>query len=146
MWIYRTGKIYTDTPIVLYEYQRTRKADHPREFLKVFAGMVVCDGYSAYRKLNREKSRYHFCRMLDTCKTVFFGCIKSSSESSTKNAKDTVTYEVLKQIGAIYYLAHDLTVLKKRQDDTDYSFIEELLPWSYQLPEICRSKSKTTNV
>ena len=54
MWIYRTGKIYKDTPIVLYEYQRTRKADHPREFLKGFAGVVVCDGYSAYRKLDRE--------------------------------------------------------------------------------------------
>ena len=49
MWIYRTGKIYKDTPIILYEYQRTRKADHPREFLKGFTGVVVCDGYSAYR-------------------------------------------------------------------------------------------------
>ena len=32
------------------------------------------------------------------------------------------------------------------QNDTDYSFIEELLPWSDQLPEICRSKSKSTNL
>ena len=54
MWVYRTGKIYENTPIVLYEYQRTRKADHPREFLKGFTGVAVCDGYSAYRKLNRE--------------------------------------------------------------------------------------------
>ena len=54
MWIYRTGKIYKDTPIVLYEYQRTRKADHPQEFLKGFTGVVVCDGYSAYRKLDRD--------------------------------------------------------------------------------------------
>lgn len=54
MWIYRTGKSYTDTPIILYEYQRTRKADHPEEFLKDFKGIVVCDGYSAYRKLDRE--------------------------------------------------------------------------------------------
>ena len=54
MWIYRTGKMYEDAPIVLYEYQRTRKADHPKEFLKGFAGVVVCDGYSAYRKLDRE--------------------------------------------------------------------------------------------
>ena len=34
----------------------------------------------------------------------------------------------------------------KREEDTDYSFIEKLLPWSDQLPEICRSKSKTTNL
>lgn len=44
------------------------------------------------------------------------------------------------------YLDYVLTVLKDHQDDTDYSFIEELLPWSDQLPEICRSKSKTTNM
>ena len=44
------------------------------------------------------------------------------------------------------YLDHILTVLKDYQDDTDYSFIEELLPWSDQISEIYRSKSKTTNV
>lgn len=44
------------------------------------------------------------------------------------------------------YLDYVLTVVKDHQDDTDYSFIEELLPWSDQLPEICRSKSKTTNL
>ena len=44
------------------------------------------------------------------------------------------------------YLPHILTVLKNHQDDTDYSFIEELLPWFDRLPEICRSKSKTANV
>ena len=42
------------------------------------------------------------------------------------------------------YLDHVPTILKDHQDDTDYSFIEELLPWSGQLPEICRSKSKTS--
>ena len=38
------------------------------------------------------------------------------------------------------YLPHVLTVLKDHQDDTDYCFIEDLLPWSDQLPESCRSK------
>ena len=45
------------------------------------------------------------------------------------------------------YLTYALTVLKDHQDDTDYSFIEDLLPWSDQLPEICcRSKVKTTRL
>ena len=44
------------------------------------------------------------------------------------------------------YLTHVLIVLKDHQDDTDYRFIEDLLPWSDQLPEICRSKSKTTEL
>ena len=44
------------------------------------------------------------------------------------------------------YLEPVLTVLKNHQDDTDYSFIEKLLPWSDQFPEIFRSNSKTTNL
>ena len=60
MWVYRAGKGYGDTPIILYEYQKTWKADHPREFLKGFTGTVVCDGYSAYRKLDRESETIVF--------------------------------------------------------------------------------------
>lgn len=44
------------------------------------------------------------------------------------------------------YLEYILTVMKEHQEDTDYRFMEELLPWSEQLPEICKSKTKTTNV
>lgn len=268
MWVYRTGKIYTDTPIILYEYQRTRKADRPREFLKGFAGVVVCDGYSAYRKLDLENPDIIFAGCWTHTRRYFSDALKALPKAAQKTAKDTVAYEALKRIGAIYhldnqlsdlkpddrkkqrqitvqplveaffawtkevqssgrlskgktleginycinqeetlrvflidgevpldnnvtegalrsfclhkhawklidsidgakssaiiysitetakannlnpfrYLAHVLTVLKDHQDDTDYSFIEELLPWSDQLPEICRSKSKSTNV
>ena len=44
------------------------------------------------------------------------------------------------------YLEYVLTVMKDHQEDTDYCFIEDLLLCSEQLPEICRSKTKTTNV
>jgi len=268
MWIYRTGKVYQDTPIILYEYQRTRKADHPREFLKDFAGVVVCDGYCAYRKLDRENPDIIFAGCWTHARRYFSDALKALPKAAQKAANDTVAYEALKRIGAIYhldnqlsdlkpderkkqrqmtvkplteaffawakeiqssghlskgktqeginycinqeevlnvflndgevpldnnvtegalrsfclhkhawklidsidgakssaiiysitetakennlnpfrFLTHILTILKDHQDDTDYSFIEELLPWSNQLPEICRSKSKTTNM
>ena len=38
-------------PIVLYDYQKTRKLDHPREFLKDFKGIVVTDGYQVYHSI-----------------------------------------------------------------------------------------------
>ncbi|HWQ42415.1 MAG TPA: IS66 family transposase, partial [Desulfosporosinus sp.] len=55
MWVYRTGKMYDKAPIVLYEYQRTRKADHPRTFLKDYSGVLVTDGYQVYHTLERER-------------------------------------------------------------------------------------------
>ncbi|MDE7247282.1 MAG: IS66 family transposase, partial [Lachnospiraceae bacterium] len=48
MWVYRSGRMYTDRQVVLYEYQKTRNASHPREFLKGFNGVCVTDGYQVY--------------------------------------------------------------------------------------------------
>lgn len=55
MWVYRTGKLGGGPPSILYEYQKTRHSDHPRDFLKDFRGVVVCDGYQVYHKLGEER-------------------------------------------------------------------------------------------
>lgn len=268
MWIYRTGKSYTDTPIILYEYQRTRKADHPEEFLKDFKGIVVCDGYSAYRKLDRENPDIVFAGYWSHARRRFAEALKALPKAVQKNAKETIAYEAVSRIAAIYhldnqmegqpakarkmyrqtnirplveaffawakeiqsknqlsrgktldginyrinqeaslkafledgdipmdnnatesalrsfclhkhtwklidsldganasaiiysitetakannlnpfrYLEYILTVLKDHQEDKEYSFIDDILPWSEKLPEICRSKTKTINI
>lgn len=48
MWVYRSGHLYQKRQIVLYEYQQTRNASHPREFLKGYDGICVTDGYQVY--------------------------------------------------------------------------------------------------
>lgn len=268
MWIYRTGKSYTDTPVILYEYQRTRKSDHPEEFLKDFKGIMVCDGYSAYRKLDRKNPDIIFAGCWSHARRRFTEALKSLPKTAQKNAKETVDYEAVSRIAAIYhldnqmegqpakvrkmyrqanirplveaffawakeiqsknqlsrgktldginycinqeaslkafledgdipmdnnatesalrsfclhkhtwklidsldganasaiiysitetakannlnpfrYLEYVLTVLKDHQDDRDYGFIDDILPWSEKLPEICRNKAKTTNI
>ena len=45
MWVYRAGFMYSNRQIVLYEYQKTRDASHPRAFLKGYTGICVTDGY-----------------------------------------------------------------------------------------------------
>lgn len=268
MWIYRTGKSYTDTPVILYEYQRTRKSDHPEEFLKDFKGIMVCDGYSAYRKLDRKNPDIIFAGCWSHARHRFTEALKALPKTAQKNAKETVDYEAVSRIAAIYhldnqmegqpakvrkmyrqanirplveaffawakeiqsknqlsrgktldginycinqeaslkafledgdipmdnnatesalrsfclhkhtwklidsldganasaiiysitetakannlnpfrYLEYVLTVLKDHQDDRDYGFIDDILPWSEKLPEICRNKAKTTNI
>jgi len=51
MWLYRTGGD-TTSPIVLYEYQPDRKAEHPKLFLKNFTGYLHADGYDGYHDLS----------------------------------------------------------------------------------------------
>ena len=267
MWVYRTSQMYPDRQIVLYEYQRTRNASHPREFLKGFTGVVVCDGYSAYRKLDREIEAIVFAGCWTHARRYFADALKALPKKEHEAAKETVAYEAIKRIGAIYhldnqladlkpddrrkqrqinlkplveaffgwakeiresgrlikgktleginycinqeealkvflddgevpldnnategalrsfclhkhawklidsidgakssaivysitetakannlnpfrYLEYVLTVMKEHQEDTDYRFMEDLLPWSGHLPEICRSKTKATN-
>ena len=50
MWLYRTGGD-AEHPIVLYEYQPSRKGAHAEEFLKGFSGYLHADGYQGYHKL-----------------------------------------------------------------------------------------------
>ena len=51
MWLYRTSGD-TKNPIILYEYQPDRKAEHPKRFLKNFSGYLHADGYEGYHDLS----------------------------------------------------------------------------------------------
>ena len=55
MWVYRNRQTEETRPIVLFDWQPSRKADHPRDFLKNFSGTVITDGYQVYHKLSRER-------------------------------------------------------------------------------------------
>jgi hypothetical protein len=49
-WVYRTSG-YSKHKIVFYEYQETRKQEHPQTFFKDYKGYVHTDGYKAYHNL-----------------------------------------------------------------------------------------------
>jgi len=50
MWAYRSGDD-SDEPIVLFDYQPGRGQIHPQTFLGDYRGIVMSDGYSAWRTL-----------------------------------------------------------------------------------------------
>ena len=41
MWVYRSGHLYHNRQIVLYEYQQTRKCISSTEFLKGYDGICA---------------------------------------------------------------------------------------------------------
>lgn len=55
MWVYRSGHLYQDKQIVLYDYHKTRNSSHPKEFLKDYSGICVTDGYQVYHKMEKER-------------------------------------------------------------------------------------------
>ncbi len=50
MWAYRSGEDI-DEPIVLFDYQPGRGQKYPQAFLADYRGILMSDGYSAWRTL-----------------------------------------------------------------------------------------------
>ena len=99
MWVYRSGYMTPEKQIILYEYQLTRNASHPREFLKDFKGICVTDGYQVYHTLEKEKEDL----IIAGCWVHMRRRFEQAQEVISKEArKGTVSYMVMKQIQAIY--------------------------------------------
>ena len=99
MWVYRSGFMQKERQIVLYEFQKTRNASHPREFLKDFKGVCVTDGYQVYHTLEDELQDLTIAGCWVHCRRRFSEAQEIIPE---KARKGTLSYLVMKQIQAIY--------------------------------------------
>ena len=99
MWVYRSGHLYQEQQIVLYEYQQTRNASHPREFLKGFDGICVTDGYQVYHTLEKELEELTIAGCWVHCRRRFDEALKLIPKSYQKESN---AFLLMKQIQAIY--------------------------------------------
>lgn len=99
MWVYRTGRMYKDKHIVLYDYQPSRNASHPRKFLRDFQGICVTDGYQVYHTIEREREDLIVAGCWAHARRRFDEAVKVLPKTSRTNA---LAYLALKQIQAIY--------------------------------------------
>ena len=99
MWVYRSGHLYQDRQIVLYEYQQARNASHPREFLKGYDGICVTDGYQVYHTLEKELEELTIAGCWVHCRRRFDEALKLIPKPSQKESN---AFLLMKQIQAIY--------------------------------------------
>ena len=99
MWVYRSGHLYQDRQIVLYEYQQTRNASHPWEFLKGYDGICVTDGYQVYHTLEKELKELTIAGCWVHCRRRFDEALKLIPKPSQKESN---AFLLMKQIQAIY--------------------------------------------
>ena len=91
MWVYRNNPSSKSPPIVLFDWQPSRRADHPRDFLKDFSGTVVTDGYQVYHKLGKERPDLNVAGCWIHARRPFADFIKSLKRKS--DAKGTIAQE-----------------------------------------------------
>ena len=99
MWVYRTGRMYADRQIVLYEYQRTRNASYPREFLKDFSGICVTDGYQVYHTVEEEREGLKIAGCWSHARRRFDEAVKALPKAAQKGSR---AYLALTMVQAIY--------------------------------------------
>ena len=112
MWVYRSGHLYTDKQIVLYDYHKTRNSSHPREFLRDYSGICVTDGYQVYHTIEKEREDLqiagcwvHARRKFDEALAVIPKAHRNKSDA----------FLVIKQIQAIYREEGKLNELSSKE-------------------------------
>ena len=147
MWVYRTGKMYQDKPIVLYEYQPSRNADHPRVFLKDFQGICVTDGYQVYHTLEKEREDLRIAGCWAHARRRFDEALQALPKDQQK---DTIAYFALKQIQAIYREENKLEGMSaqerlKNRQLTVKPLVDAYFIWVKKNVLVVAAKSKTAN-
>ena len=145
MWVYRTSQMYPDRQIVLYEYQRTRNASHPREFLKGFNGICVTDGYQVYHTLEKEREDLKIAGCWSHGRRRFDEAVKALPKAKQK---ESLAYLALTMIQAIYREEKPLKDLpaeerKRRRDLSVRPLVEAYFVWLKENIHKVPQKGKT---
>jgi transposase len=98
MWVYRNRPLRGTHPIVLYDWQPSRRADHPRDFLKDFSGTVVTDGYQVYHKLGKERTDLRIAGCWIHARRPFAEFIKSVGLTAARGSIAQEAYDKITEI------------------------------------------------
>lgn len=193
MWVYRSGHLYKDKQIVLYDYHKTRNSSHPREFLKNYSGICVTDGYQVYHKVEKEREDLRIAGCWVDALFVYLKKMEPTVPSSGQlrkaytyilnqekylrvfledgevpidnNASERAirgfcigkkNWQMIDTINGAHssaiiysiaetakannlkpydYFVYLLEEIPKHMEDTNRSFLDDLLPWSPNLPD-----------
>ena len=104
MWVYHTRE-YDDKchPVVIYDFQNTRKTDHPQQFLKDYSGVLVTDGYQVYHTLEKKRDVLLVAECRIHAKRSFAEYVKATG---TDGLDRTVAAQAANLIPEIFHLDH----------------------------------------
>lgn len=141
MWVHLTGELSPCPKIIVYEYQKTRHSDHPKEYYKDFKGVLMTDGEVPIDDSASERALRNFTigrKNWMTINTVrgaqASAVIYSITETARANGLNVYYY--------IKYLLEQLVTFVDKQGNIEQSELEPLMPWSKALPADCYSKRR----
>ena len=141
MWVYRNGGLHDDHPVVLYDFQLTRKKETPGKFLDTFTGTLVTDGYQVYHSLEKDaETRFKVAGCWSHARRKFADPVKAMGG---EKAKGTIAYEALGLIQYIYRRDNELKDLKpgkRKRKILIQPLVDDFFRWIREVqPQISRS-------
>ena len=110
MWVYRNRPLKGTHPIVLYYWQNSRHANHPRKFLKTFSGTIVTDRYQINHILGKERDDFKVAGYWIHARRPFADFIKSVGFSAAKGSVAQEAYDKIAEMLRIDNTLDDLSV------------------------------------
>lgn len=107
MWGYRNRPLHDMHRIVLSDWQASRRANHPHDFLKAFSGTVSPEGYQVYHKLENKRNDLKIGSCWNHARIPYVDIIKSIVLLA---AKGSVTQEA-------YYMITEMLHINNEFDD-----------------------------
>lgn len=107
MFVYRSGEFEREKIIILYDYQKTRKAEHVSAYLGDFSGVLVSDAYSGYHSLDRRREDIQVSNCWAHARRSYADAVKvfkKNSGASKKAVKKSIAYQALERISSLYAL------------------------------------------
>ena len=108
MWLARGGP--PETPIIYYNYQKTRKAQFVKDFLEDYHGFLQSDGYKGYDAALKGNKKIIHVGCLAHARREFFDATKASKKAGSAHI-------ALKKIANIYHKEKELKDLKLEDDE-----------------------------
>ncbi|CAE6859039.1 hypothetical protein R69749_06469 [Paraburkholderia domus] len=93
MWMYRSAEDCPE-PVVLFDYQPGRGQDYPRTFLSGYKGLLMTDGYAAWRTL--EGPTHFGC--LAHARRAFVDALKGMKKPGGRAAHGLEYFKALYQV------------------------------------------------
>ena len=135
MWVHRSGGLYRDMQIVLYEYQKGRDHHLPLEYYRGYNGVIVSDALQQYHLVDKKVEGIVNANCWTHARRDYADALKAASKDlKGPEAKQSIAYQALVRIGAIFDLDGTLKDmspedrLRERQNTVE-PLVDEYFAW-----------------
>ena len=146
MWVYRSGACDIRHPIVLYDYQPTRRTDRPDEFLGGYTGTLVTDGYQVYHSLEKKRDGLKVAGCWIHAKRKFAELVKAVD---IDRSDGIVAAEATKRISELFHKDNqwnDLSNTERKRNRQEFlkPLVDDFFSWAKEVNSMLPQEGATS--